>query len=150
MGYYRQARDIFVEYGDRENAALVHHQLGILAATQNQLDEAGDNYRQALDIFLVYGDRHGAAKTYHQLGNLMRRAGRYAESLDYYLNALPTFAEAGDGGHLLVISLTNIARLWRAWGDDIVITRTAEVTGQTPAEIRAHFEQVPPDDSTAP
>ena len=149
-GYYRQALDIFVEYSDQENAARVHHQLGNVAATQNRLDEAEDNYRQSLALKLAHGNRHGAATTYHALGNLMRQTGQYAESLDYYFSALPILAEAGDGGHLASIALTNLARLWRAWGDDVVVARTAEVMGQPPAEIRALFEQVAPDYPTAP
>jgi len=150
VGYYRQALDIKLQYGDRHGAASTYHQLGSVAEEQRRFDEAAGYYRQSLDIKLEYGDRHGAASTYGQLGNLMGRKGRHAESLDYYLSALPILAEAGDGGHLAGITLDNLALLWRAWGDDVVVARTAEVMGETPDAVRTFFEQAAPDDSTAP
>ncbi len=147
---FHESLEIFLEFDDWRGAASAHHDLGRLADVQDQFGEAASSYRQSLDLNLRYGDRHGAAITYGQLGNLMFRTGRHAEALDYYLNALPILGEAADGGHLVMATLRNLARLWRAWGDDVVITRTAEVTGQTPAEIRAFFEQVPPLDHTTP
>ena len=135
--YYRQSLDIEIEYGNLPGAALTFGQLGNVAEAQRRFDEATGYFPQSLDILLEYGDHHGAAFTYGQLGNLMRHTGRYAESLDYYLNALPILAGAGDGGHLASITFSNLARLWRAWDNDIVITRTAEVTGVDPAALRA-------------
>ena len=149
-GYYRQSLDIKLEHGDRHGAATTYHQLGNVAQHQRRFDEAAGYYRQSLDNMLEYGDRHSAALTFGQLGILMRRTGRHAECLDYYLSALSIFAEAGDGGHLAGIALHNLAILWRAWGDDIVITRAAEVAGWNSAKIRAAFEQMPPDDPATP
>jgi len=119
---------------------------------QRLFGEAERHYSEALEMFIEYDDRHNAGKTYLQLGELMHRAdtGRYAESLDYYLNALPIFAEAGDGGHSAGIAVRNLAHLWHAWGDDAVVARTAEVMGQPPDAVRALFEQIPPEDPTAP
>ena len=149
-GHYCNSLNIAFQFGDRHGMGLIYGRLGTVAGAQGQFDEAISYLRQSLEITLAYGDRHGAALTYGELGNLTRRTGRHAESLEHYLSALPILAEAGDGGHLTSITLRNLARLWRAWADDIVIARTGESTGQSPAEIRAFFEQVPPADPTAP
>ena len=72
---YRQALDIYLEFGDRHSAARTYHQLGIVAQEQERFAEAEASYRQALDIYLEFGDRHSAASTYHQLGNVAQDAG---------------------------------------------------------------------------
>ena len=143
--YYHQALNISLEYDDRPGAAITLQELGNMALDQGRLDDAEGYFRQALEILLACRDRHCAAMIYHQLGIVMARGRRHAESLDYYLNALPILAEAGDGGHSASIVLHNLAHLWRAWGDDVVVARTAEVMGQPLGDVRALFEQVPPD-----
>ncbi len=122
---------------------MTYQDLGNMAQDQGRLDDAAGYFRQVPEIWLAYRDRHGVATIYHQLGIVMARGRRHAESLDYYLNALPILAEAGDGGHSVGITLHNLARLWRAWGDDAVVARTAEVMGQPPDDVRAFFERVP-------
>ena len=59
---YRQALDIYLEFGDRHGAAGTYHQLGSVAQEQRRFAEAETSYRQALDIYLEFGDRHSAGQ----------------------------------------------------------------------------------------
>ena len=93
---YRQALDIFLEFGDRHRAARTYHQLGMVAQEQRRFAEAEASYRQALDIKLEFGDRHSAAATYHQLGMVAQEQRRFAEAEASYRQALDIYLEFGD------------------------------------------------------
>ena len=93
---YRQALDIFLEFGDRRNAASTYHSLGSVAYEQRRLPEAEASYRQALDIFLEFGDRRNAASTYHNLGSVAQEQRRFEEAEVSYRQALDIKLEFGD------------------------------------------------------
>ena len=91
---YRQALDIYLEFGDRYRTARSYLNLGIVAQEQGRLDEAEANYRQALNIYLEFGDRHSAAGTYHNLGLVTQKQGRLEEAEANYRRALNTYLES--------------------------------------------------------
>ena len=93
---YRQALDIYLEFGDRHAAASTYHQLGTVAQEQRRFAEAEASYRQALDIFLEFGDRHSAARTYNNLGRVAQEQRRFAEAEASYRQALDIYLEFGD------------------------------------------------------
>ena len=94
--YYRQALDLWLEFGDRHGAALTYHHLGVVAQEQRRFEQAEDYYQQALDLFLEFGDRHGAAVTYHQLGLVAQEQRRFEQAEDYYRQSLDLLLEFGD------------------------------------------------------
>ncbi len=95
-GYYRQALEIYVEFGDRYEQARTYHQLGMVAQEQRQWAQAEGYYRQALALDVESGDRHGQAATYHQLGNVAFEQRQWAQAEHYYQQALEIYVEFGD------------------------------------------------------
>ncbi|MEV4640353.1 tetratricopeptide repeat protein [Actinoplanes sp. NPDC049548] len=94
--HYRQALDLALEFGDRQNAASTYHRLGVVAQEQRRFEQAETHYRQALDLALEAGDRHGTAGTYHQLGRAAQEQERFEQAEAHYRQALDTFLEFGD------------------------------------------------------
>ena len=84
---YRQALDIFLEFGDRHSAARAYHQLGAVAQEQRRLEEAEAAYRQALDIYQEESDPLQASVSATQLGQLLAETGRHAEAAIVLLDA---------------------------------------------------------------
>ncbi len=60
--------------------ATSYHQLGMLAQTAGDYDEADRQYQRALDINERLGDQAGMASSYHQLGVLAQDRGDYDEA----------------------------------------------------------------------
>ena len=92
---YRQALDIYLEFGDRHGAASTYHQLGTVAQEQRRFDEAEASYRKP-STSTGFDDRHGAASTYHQLGSVAQDQRRFEEAEANYRKALDIFLEFGD------------------------------------------------------
>jgi len=49
---------IKIEFGDRYSQSGTYGQLGLLAESENNLTETGQNLLQALEIFAKFQDRH--------------------------------------------------------------------------------------------
>ena len=93
---YRQALDIFLEFGDRHSAGKILGRLGGVAQEQHRFADAEHSYRQALDIFLEFGDRYQTANIYQQLGMVAQEQQRLAEAEATYRQALDIFLEVDD------------------------------------------------------
>ncbi|MEF8847496.1 MAG: toll/interleukin-1 receptor domain-containing protein [Candidatus Paceibacterota bacterium] len=83
------------QLGDRRGVAKSLHQLGQLAQSLGNYDEARYYYEESLEIAKELGDRRGVAKSYGQLGQLAKEQGKYEEAIEFTLIALQIFKELG-------------------------------------------------------
>ncbi|TRU23773.1 MAG: tetratricopeptide repeat protein [Microcystis aeruginosa Ma_QC_B_20070730_S2] len=94
--YYRQALEIFIEYGNRYEQASTLHQLGIVAQELREWEQARSYYRQALEIYIEYGARYEQASTLHNLGAVAQELREWEQARSYYQQALEILIEYGD------------------------------------------------------
>jgi tetratricopeptide (TPR) repeat protein len=93
--YYRQALEIFIEYGARYEQASTLHQLGRVAQELREWEQARSYYRQALEIKIEYGARYEQGKTLHHLGIVAQELREWEQVRSYYRQALEIFIEYG-------------------------------------------------------
>jgi tetratricopeptide (TPR) repeat protein len=96
LGFYQQALDIFIEYGDHYSQASTYHQLGMVAEELWVYEQARDYYHQSLAIKIEYGVRYEQANTYHHLGIVAQEVQEYEQARGYYQLALAISIEYGD------------------------------------------------------
>jgi tetratricopeptide (TPR) repeat protein len=125
---------------DREGLGIAYHQLGRVTQAQRQWQQAEHHYQKALEIFVEFDDRYSQASTYHQLGIVAQEQRQWQQAEQHYFVALGTYGEFEDT-HNLGICLRNIARLWKASGNDGLIARAAETLGREVEQTRKLFEQ---------
>ncbi|NCS15260.1 MAG: tetratricopeptide repeat protein [Microcystis aeruginosa G13-12] len=94
--YYRQALEIYIEYGARYEQAKTLHCLGIVAQELREWEQARSYYQQALEICIEYGDRYEQASTLHQLGIVAQELREWEQARSYYQQALEICIEYGD------------------------------------------------------
>jgi len=63
-------------FGDEERAALYHHQLGLVAERNGELEEAKRNYSKAIELFERAGDHYSQAMAHRSLNKLRRELDR--------------------------------------------------------------------------
>jgi tetratricopeptide (TPR) repeat protein len=85
---YQEQMEIAEALGDRDDLAVIYHQLGMLAQDRGSLDEAEAWYRKSLEINEALADRAGLASTYHQLGRLAQDRGSLEEAETWYRKSL--------------------------------------------------------------
>ncbi|MBB4693929.1 tetratricopeptide repeat protein [Paractinoplanes abujensis] len=73
-----------------------HHQLGVLAQTRGDYEEAERHYEQSLAIAEEFGNQDGAASCYHHLGLSAQMQGDYDEAERRYHQALTLKEKSGD------------------------------------------------------
>jgi tetratricopeptide (TPR) repeat protein len=100
-GAYRQEEQLCLEILDwvdprSRHAAIFLHQLGMVAQTRGDYDEAFGWYRKSLEIDEELGNRTGMAGSYHQLGRIAEDHGDYDEALDWYRKSLEITEELGN------------------------------------------------------
>jgi tetratricopeptide (TPR) repeat protein len=114
---YRAAQDDYeeaLELSPDDAAAL--NNLGMVARSQGNYQEATDYYEQALALFRELGDRQGEANSLMGLGMVARSQGNYKEAIDYYEQALDIMREIDDTAGIASISW-NLGLLYEAQGD---------------------------------
>ncbi|MEH2179713.1 tetratricopeptide repeat protein [Nostoc sp.] len=62
--------EIKIEFGDRYSSASTHHNLGMVAQTQENYTEARANLQTALEIYVEYQDEYMATVTREKLEGL--------------------------------------------------------------------------------
>jgi tetratricopeptide (TPR) repeat protein len=117
----------------KKRSAVIYHQLGIVAQHQQQWRQAEQYYQQALQIYTEYNDRHVQAKTYYQLGFLEHEQLHWSQACDYLLRALEIFISFEDF-HYIVITVSNLAVMWKASGDASLPTAVATTLGASVEE----------------
>jgi tetratricopeptide (TPR) repeat protein len=105
--YYRQALEIFSEYGDRSGMATSWGQLGDIERNRGNWDEAERLYRQCLEVETELGDRSGMASSWGVLGNIERNRGNWDEAERLYRQCLEVETELGDR--------SGMATCWGHW-----------------------------------
>ncbi|WP_169801956.1 CHAT domain-containing tetratricopeptide repeat protein [Streptomyces phaeochromogenes] len=73
-----------------------YHQLGVVAQSRGQLEEARDWYRQSLTIKEDLGNRRGMGSSYHQLGIIAQNRGQLEEAEDWYRQSLTISEDLGN------------------------------------------------------
>ncbi|MET7604933.1 tetratricopeptide repeat protein, partial [Streptomyces avermitilis] len=80
----------------RPDAAVLYHQLGMVAQLRGRLEDAEDWYRKSLTIEEDLDNRPGMAITYHQLGVVAQDRGRLEDAEDWYRKSLTINEDLGN------------------------------------------------------
>ena len=112
---YRQALDIYLEFGDRYSAASTYHGLGVVVQEQGRFAEAEAGYRQALEIWRE-SDPRQASMTTSRLGLLFAAVGRHDDAAAALLDAALTWHQVT--GNWDAGDLTNLKRERAIIGSD--------------------------------
>jgi tetratricopeptide (TPR) repeat protein len=137
---YQQALAIYIEFNDRYSQAGTYHQLGTVEQAQRQWAQAEHSYQQALAIYIEFNDRYSQASTYGQLGILAKERRQWVQAREVLLTALARFVEFGDE-HSMLVTLKNLAQLWRDSGDAGLPAAAAAIGNIEAAEMQAWFVQ---------
>jgi tetratricopeptide (TPR) repeat protein len=81
---------------DSNRRAAWIHQLGIIAQSRGEYDEATGHYQRSLNIKEQIGDQAGVSSSYHQLGNVAYLRGDYDEATGHYQRSLDIKEQIGD------------------------------------------------------
>ena len=82
------------------------------------------------------------------LGIVAQEQQQWAQARQYLLQALEIFCNHEDE-HNMLITLRNLARLWRDSGDAALPAATAAIGGSAPEEMEAWFRQALAEDDAA-
>ncbi|KZP08502.1 hypothetical protein FIBSPDRAFT_938972 [Athelia psychrophila] len=91
-----QARDLFLEVGDRAGAARCSERLGENLRMQSRSSEAAAALKDAQAQFFELGDRSGAARCSQSLGQILHMQSKYSEATAIFTNARAEALEIGD------------------------------------------------------
>ncbi|KZP20446.1 TPR-like protein [Athelia psychrophila] len=91
-----QARDLFLEIGDRAGAAQCSESLGDSLRMQSEYSEAAAVLKDAQAQFFELGDRSGAARCSQSLGQILHMQMKYSEATAVFINARAEALEIGD------------------------------------------------------
>jgi tetratricopeptide (TPR) repeat protein len=103
----QQSITIYQSYGNRSGAAATYSNLGILAASQQDLAKAHDNFSLSLAIREALGDSLGIAITRNNLGQLEKDRGRLTDAMNH-LKMATKVARNSDLTQVLAQSLSNL------------------------------------------
>ncbi|MCL4263223.1 MAG: AAA family ATPase [Anaerolineae bacterium] len=141
MGRYDQAvemtelsRDMFASFGETMWEALMHTQLGHIAAEQWDLPTAVAAYEQALEVAQNAGDRFGAIMALHNLGRLCYLQGAYDRAELTYQQAL-SLAERSQNQIYLAYLANDLGQL------HLTQAFSAPTAGQDIAQQEEHINQ---------
>ncbi|MGH9752611.1 MAG: tetratricopeptide repeat protein, partial [Blastocatellia bacterium] len=81
---------------ERDDAARLMHNLGVLQQGRGNYEEALDYYQRSLKIAEEIGDVESVAGSLHQIGWVQQERGNYEAALDYYQRSLKIKEEIGD------------------------------------------------------
>jgi tetratricopeptide (TPR) repeat protein len=93
---YKNALDLLLQAGKRNEAAAVYHQLGWVAQEERDFSAAKSHYREALKIKQEFNDRYSQASTYHQLGWVAQAERDFSAAKSHYREALKICQEFND------------------------------------------------------
>jgi tetratricopeptide (TPR) repeat protein len=79
--YYNQAKDLYLEIGDRRGEGIVYNDLGVWHELSLERQAAFEYYTQAIAIFREIGDRWEEETTLRNLGRLFAIMGRFDAAL---------------------------------------------------------------------
>jgi tetratricopeptide (TPR) repeat protein len=83
--------EIAKRLGDQSGIASTLHELGSLAQSQGEIEEARRLYNESLEIAKRLGDQSGIAITLHQLGMLAEVENNKVEAVRLFREALGIF-----------------------------------------------------------
>jgi len=89
------ALDIFLQHGDREQAAVVNGNIGSVYRWMNEYDSALDHYEQALGSANLIRDERILAGLHGNIGTVLFYFARYQEALHHQSIALSIFEKHG-------------------------------------------------------
>jgi tetratricopeptide (TPR) repeat protein len=96
MGQFNKAEEIYLlllqttSDDDREDLALIHHQLGCVSDQKSDLSNALSHYKQSLDHDLTYlsSDDPQLSSTYCNIGTILYQQGDLDDALRHFQRAL--------------------------------------------------------------
>lgn len=91
-----EALSVFVDRGDRSNAAATQHQLALIAEHREDLYTAKQLYLETLATYEELGDRRAMGVAHHQLAGLAKTDRDTAAAEEHYGRALVLAEEADD------------------------------------------------------
>ncbi|KZP08488.1 TPR-like protein [Athelia psychrophila] len=91
-----QARELFLESGDRTGAAWCSESLGESLRMQSEYSEAAAVLKDAQAQFFELGDRSGAARCSQKLGEILHMQSKYSEATAIFTSARAEAHEIGD------------------------------------------------------
>lgn len=94
--YYKKAREIFAELGDRRSISSVIHQLGNLAQRDGDFEGAERYYRESLRVKEQINDAVGVQELVEALGGLEEARQNYGEARKLYRAALDDAEKLGN------------------------------------------------------
>ena len=114
----------------------------MVAAEEQDWEEAKRNCREALKIYREFNDRYSQASTFHQLGIVAMEEVDYKSSLKYFVNVLEILAEYKDDYHLKM-TIGNLSRLLAVESWDAAKAIEALDTGEeTKKVLREMLEEI--------
>jgi tetratricopeptide (TPR) repeat protein len=114
--YLRQALDLAVRSGNRQDEARLRGNLGVMAVEQGRYAEAQRLFEQTLEMHQASGNRRGASIALGNLGNVFLYLGAYARAHSLYAQALDIQRETGDRQNE-ALSLGNLGLVYHYLGD---------------------------------
>ncbi|KZP08478.1 TPR-like protein [Athelia psychrophila] len=126
-----QARDLFLEIGDRAGAARCSEGLGENLRMQSENSEAAAALKDAQAQFFELGNRSGAARCSQKLGQILHMQSKYSEATAVFTNAR---AEALEIGDQLVA-----AQCSRSLGDNLSMQSEYSEAAAVLTDARAQF-----------
>ena len=105
-----------VDNDDLQGLATSLSNLGNVARSQGDYEQASDLHQQELAIFQQLGDQSGIAGSLNNLGNIVTNQGEYERATDLYQESLTIYKQLGDQLSI-TISLNNLGIIARYQGD---------------------------------
>ncbi|CAF1157433.1 unnamed protein product [Adineta steineri] len=113
-------RTLFDQTNDKNEKALLFHQLGLVKRNQGDYNEALSLYKQTLEIYqeIQPSDDLNLATTYNNIGQVQNNMGNYDEALSCYGKSLEIYQKILPEDHpSLATSYNNIGLVYKNMGD---------------------------------
>ncbi|KZP30828.1 TPR-like protein, partial [Athelia psychrophila] len=131
---FTQARDLFLETGDRLGAGQCSRRLGDLLVMQSNYSEAATIFTDTRAQFIEIGDRVGAAQCSRSLGHILFMQSNYPEATAILTNTRAQFIEIGN--HL------GATQCSQSMGDILIMQRKYSEATAILTEARAKFIEI--------
>ncbi|WP_223777473.1 AfsR/SARP family transcriptional regulator [Streptomyces sp. 135] len=95
LDLYQDSLSAFQRLGDRRNASITLHGMGLALHAAARFEESADHHSRALDLARSIGSAHEEAQALHGLGAAEHRLGRTASAADHLAVAVAVAERTG-------------------------------------------------------
>ena len=92
---YKEAVEIFLEVGDKQNAAECEHMMGVSYTIENDTDHALETLQKAAKIYGELGDTMDTGRVYRDLGLAYARRKDQEAALEWFEKSEVTLRDSG-------------------------------------------------------